>query len=194
MNNLPSRQVFQAGLSLSEILVTLSIASILVTSALPDLSDLLMANRVATLSNELLAAMQLTRSEAIKRNMDVTICKSNNATSCSGHWSDGWIIFVDRDGDKQLDPADGDTLIRIHTLDEKRFNITWNAFRSDNYIRYSAQGFIHSNNGTFILCPSDRDARHARAIIINRVGRARVSRDSNKDGIHENSRGLPLVC
>lgn len=182
------------GFSLTELLVTLSITSILLTSAAPMFRGILLNNRAASLTNNLLTALQIARSEAIKRNQDVTICKSNDSQTCSGNWSDGWIIFSDLDHDRRLDVLNGDSLIQVQKYAGIEFHINWNAFRSDNYIQYSAEGFIHSNNGTFSLCPPGNDAHYARAIIINRVGRARVSIDSDNDGIHEDGRGRPLSC
>ncbi len=189
-----SLQAKQSGFTLTELLVTLSISSILIASAAPVFSQILLNNRAVSLTNNLITALQIARSEAIKRNQDVTICKSNDSLTCSGNWSDGWIIFSDIDHDRRLDVLNGDTLIQVQKYTGIEFSISWNAFRSDNYIQYNAHGFIHSNNGTFKLCPPDNDVHYARAIIINRVGRARVSKDSDNDGVHEDSRGRALVC
>ncbi len=189
-----SLQAKQSGFTLIELLVTLSISSILIASAAPVFSQILLNNRAVSLTNNLITALQIARSEAIKRNQDVTICKSSDSLTCSGSWSDGWIIFSDIDHDRQLDVLNGDTLIQVQKYAGIEFSISWNAFRSDNYIQYNAHGFIHSNNGTFKLCPPDNDVHYARAIIINRVGRARVSKDSDNDGVHEDSRGRALVC
>ena len=194
MKYLPPRGVFQKGLSLSEILVALSISAILAISAIPDLSGMLMDNRAATLTNSLLTAMQVARTEAIKRNSEVTLCKSTGATGCTGTWTDGWIVFSDLDADRKLDTADGEELVMAEQLTGTGFTITWNGFRSDNYIQFGPQGFIHSNNGTFTLCPLDRNNRHARAIIVNRLGRARASKDNDHDGIHEDGYGRPVDC
>jgi type IV fimbrial biogenesis protein FimT len=153
-----------------------------------------MANRAASLSNELLTAMQQARSEAIKRNTDITVCKSSEPTRCIGNWTDGWIMFSDVDRDRHLDRIDGDELVTVKQLGGIRFSIKWNGFRSDNYIQFSPLGHIHDNNGTFSLCPPDKDNRYARAIIVNRLGRARVSKDNDHDGIHEDSYGNPIDC
>ena len=184
----------QYAFTLTELLITISITSILLGSSAPLFTGIIMNNRVVSISNGLLTALHIARSEAVKRNQDVTLCKSSDSLSCGGSWSDGWIIFSDFDHDRRLDPVDGDTLLYTKKFERLEFVISWNAFRSDNYIQYNSQGFIHSNNGTFKLCPPNNDVHYARAIIINRVGRARVSADSNNDGVHEDSRGRALVC
>ena len=184
----------QYAFTLTELLITISITSILLGSSAPLFTGIIMNNRVVSISNGLLTTLHMARSEAVKRNQDVTLCKSSDSLSCGGSWSDGWIIFSDFDHDRRLDLVDGDTLLYTKKFERLEFVISWNAFRSDNYIQYNSQGFIHSNNGTFKLCPPNNDVHYARAIIINRVGRARVSADSNNDGVHEDSRGRALVC
>lgn len=180
------------GFTLAELLVSLSILAITLALAAPSFGNLLKANRTAALINDLITDLQLARSEAIKRNKTVTLCKSSNKQSCNGNWSDGWIIFSDTDRDRRIDRED--RLIAVSDAVGRSLDIDWNAFRSDNYIQFDSQGFIHSNNGTFKVCPSDHDARQARAVIINRLGRARSSRDRDGDGIDEDARGRPLTC
>ena len=186
--------LFQKGFTLSEILVTLSISALLISAAIPDFTGLLMRNRAASLTNSLLTSLLLARSEAIKKNREVTLCKSTDSLACNGNWSDGWIIFSDVDGDRRLDSADGDQLLAVEHDTGVSFNITWNGFRSDNYIQFSPLGSIHSNNGTFILCPPGKDNHYARAVVVNRLGRARASRDNDSDGIHEDGYGNPIDC
>jgi type IV fimbrial biogenesis protein FimT len=194
MNSKPSNGALQCGFSLAEILVTLSIATVLASITIPGFNSVLMNNRATALSNNLVTAMHVARSEAVKRNTDVTFCKSNDSSSCSGSWSDGWILFSDHDGDRIRDAGDGDEIITVYPPVDVDFGISWNGFRSNNFLRFSPQGFIYSNNGTFILCPPDDDNHHARAVIVNRLGRARISKDNDRDGIHEDAYGRPIDC
>ena len=45
-------------------------------------------------ANDLLASVQLARSEAIKRNVAVTLCASADGTTCAGGggWEQGWVV------------------------------------------------------------------------------------------------------
>lgn len=185
---------YAKGFTLAELIVSLSILAIMLALAVPSFGNIVKSNRAAAFTNDLLTDLHVARSEAIRRNQPVTMCKSEDRQSCSGNWGDGWIIFSDANRDRTIDGDQGDKLLATSDAVGKSLKLNWNAFRSDNYIQFSSMGFIHSNNGTFKICPPDNDARQARAVIINRVGRARVSSDKNGDGIHEDARGRPLVC
>ena len=72
---------FQLGFTLIELMVTLSILAILTAIAAPNFSQMMVANRMTTQNNELIAAINLARSEAIKLNRSVTFCKLDSATA-----------------------------------------------------------------------------------------------------------------
>ncbi|TCT22891.1 type IV fimbrial biogenesis protein FimT [Thiobaca trueperi] len=87
-----------AGVTLVELVITLSIAAILMTIAVPSFQDLMRTNRTATQVNEFLTALNLARSEAVKRGASVSVCSSTNSTACrtanTTNWADGWILYV----------------------------------------------------------------------------------------------------
>lgn len=86
------------GFTLLELLVTISIAAILMSIAIPSFNSQRERSLVTGASNDLLADILLARSEAVKRSTRVTVCTSSNMTSCGGaSWADGWIIFQDPD-------------------------------------------------------------------------------------------------
>ena len=95
----------EQGFTLTELILTMTIAAILVAVAAPSFDSMVNNNRVTTEVNRFISHLQYARSEAIKRGIDVSICASDDAIDCKvGTWTEGWIVFVDNDGD-----ADGDT-------------------------------------------------------------------------------------
>lgn len=74
------------GFTLIELLITLVIVGIMTTIALPSFRDFIKTQRVKSASFELVAALTLTRSEAVKRNTDIAM------TQASGGWQNGWTI------------------------------------------------------------------------------------------------------
>lgn len=84
--------LLQKGFSLLELMVVLAIVSIAVAIGLPSYQSTMSSNRVTAASNNILGALQLARSEAAARRSTVTVCASNDQSTCSGAWSDGGVV------------------------------------------------------------------------------------------------------
>lgn len=100
----------QKGFTLIELMVTIAILAIVLGIAIPSFSNVLSSNRVDTVSQELYGAMQLARSEAVKRTESIRVCKSNASwTECSNgtDWSVGWLMVADSEVLKVWQPGSG---------------------------------------------------------------------------------------
>jgi len=96
------------GVTLIELMVVLVVLAILISLAAPALHSLLARWAADTASASLVDDFRYARSEAIKRNDFVTICRSTDGVSCAGligSWHTGWLVFVDRDSDGVVDAA-----------------------------------------------------------------------------------------
>lgn len=152
------------GLTLVELMVTLAIAGILIASAAPSFTESIRNTRMVTQVNELHAALSLARSEAVKRNIGVTVCRSSNGTGCTGFWQDGWIIFVDSNADGIVN---GEEIVRVHgalaggnTLSTDQSRVTY----------VSSGRAATGSNSTFTLC-DQRGATRAKGLVIGLSGR-----------------------
>lgn len=166
------------GYSLTDLTTTLTVAGILTATAAPVIRDMTYEQRLATQVNELFGDLQLARSEAIKRSAQVTVCKSSNGSACSGtaDWQNGWIVFVDTDGDETVDS--GETVIRVRQTLEGGATLRYGT--SYDYVYYKSDGSAWPN-ATFTFCDA-RGASGARAIIVTQAGRARISNKSSSGG------------
>lgn len=98
----------ERGFTLIELLITLSIAVILLTVAIPSFRDFLLNSRLSAQTNELVLALTLAKSEAVKRGSLVTVCSRSTNTACAGSttWDSGWLVFVDGGVAGTVDGAD----------------------------------------------------------------------------------------
>lgn len=85
-----------SGFTLVELMVTIAVASVALSIAVPSFNQLIVTNRLAAQANEVVAALNFARSEAIKRNTTVTFCRVNPASPSvcaaqAGNWLN-WII------------------------------------------------------------------------------------------------------
>ncbi|VAX06444.1 hypothetical protein MNBD_GAMMA25-1889 [hydrothermal vent metagenome] len=100
-------RVYSAGLSLIELIVVLAVFALVTTLAVPNFRNFVQNNQMSASANNLMGSLALARSEAIKRNQQVSVCASNNQTSCTGvDWNNGWIVFVDSDNPGVVDGTD----------------------------------------------------------------------------------------
>lgn len=108
----------QKGFTLVELIVTVSLAAIVLMFAVPSFSELISNTRLTTLTNDLVTHIHLARSEAVKRRMAITLCSSDDGATCSGNtdWGAGWILFTDRGKDRSIDTDD--ELIRVKSETE----------------------------------------------------------------------------
>jgi type IV fimbrial biogenesis protein FimT len=164
------------GFTLVELLVALSIGLILLTIAIPGYAYLLNASRLTAVTNDLVSAIHLARSEAINRGMRVTVCKTSSPMSTqplcdsAADWPNGWLVFVD-DGTRGVIDS-GDTLLWVRDSAHSTVSITSQNYSS--YISYlpsgRSQGSNGLANGTIQICV----AGTRRDIIINITGRPRL--------------------
>jgi len=162
------------GVTLIELLVALAISSILFGIALPGISSVMATNRLTSQINLLSASIAYTRSIAIKRNQTAVICKSTNGVECNvkAKWEDGWLIYVDSDGDRTLDTDMGDQVLHVQAA-LTATTLRYKAFGPRGYIAYRPDGFTLTN-GTFTLCVKDKP-EIKKALILSKSGRLRVS-------------------
>ncbi len=165
------------GFTLVELLTVLAIAAIFTAIALPSFQGIGERNRVAADVNKLVRALNLARSEAIKRRIRTTLCRSSNPEAglptCSGTWTQGWILFSETINDNQQ-YDNNEPLIAVHNGLQNGNTLKWN---NGNNIRYLPSGTTSNLGGTFTICSQDN--KHARGIIISSSGRVRLSNDSD---------------
>jgi type IV fimbrial biogenesis protein FimT len=94
----------QAGVTMLEVMMGLSVASVLTSAAVPAFDHLLSSRHLAPTTNELVATLNLARSEALARSARVAVAARD------ANWANGWRMFADANDNGVLD--DGEPVIR----------------------------------------------------------------------------------
>lgn len=179
------------GFTLLELMVTISIAGILMSIAIPNFSSLLKNNRLITQNNNLLTALSLGKNEALKRGLAVTLCKRNSAgNDCNtgASWTDGWLLYSDQNGDSTMDTNE---IIRVYEPLATGISLSY----ALNQATFNNLGFSPGSNGTFMFC-DDRGTSFARGLIIANTGQIHqaIDTDSDSDSIKEDHTGTNFTC
>jgi type IV fimbrial biogenesis protein FimT len=167
-----------SGISMPESLMVISIISILLAVLAPILPDAMLKIRQKQIAQTLSLGMTQARSEAIKRNSRVTLCKSSDGMFCSkfGGWSQGWIVF--HDGNNSGAREAFEELISTSSKDESSVFIMATG-SVGNYVSFNPMGYSRLSNGgfqagTFKVCPINAKVQDAYNVVLNSVGRVRM--------------------
>lgn len=167
------------GFTIVELMIAIAILAILIAIGIPSFQATIMNNRMTSNVNAFITSLNQARSEAVKQNLEVSVCASTDGTTCGGagvNWEQGWVVFVDRDNDGVID--DGDDCDSAATDDcilavQSALTGETSLRSTDNSISYFGGG---SSNGadTFTICDS-RGADNAKAVVVSSTGRPRIS-------------------
>jgi len=162
-----------SGFTLLELMITVSILGIVMAFAVPSIDTFIKNDRLTSQINTLVSHLAYARNEAVTRSLQVGLCASNNTSSaaptCSGtNWADGWILFVDTDGDSSF--TAGEEVLRVKQTLAGSNTLTGSA---GNIVIYDNRGFTPNlANASFSLC-DDRGVANLRSITISNTGRVR---------------------
>jgi type IV fimbrial biogenesis protein FimT len=148
------------GFTLIELMVTLAVLAIFLTIAIPNFQAFVHNNRMAGQANEMMTTLNFARSESIKRAANVTVCASSDGATCTGTWTQGWVVRDAAANVLRVQQAMGgtSTLTGAGTL-------VFNAF---------GRMTTPAAATTLTLCPGVAGIQ-GRAIQIELTGRARVT-------------------
>jgi type IV fimbrial biogenesis protein FimT len=168
------------GVTLIELLTTIAILSVLLAGAAAGFSKVGASMRLSTFSNSFLAQMHLARSEAIKRNGRVVMCKSADGLACAtgGGWEQGWMVFHDANNNGLRESHE--PLIRRGEALPRGYRIAGNQAVS-RYVSFSPFGGTRLTSGAFqagtiTVCKESGGPTEGRQVVINSVGRPRIQR------------------
>ena len=186
----PMSKTKQHGFTIYELLITMLMIGIILSIGVPNMSGFMQNSRITGTANDLHASFQLARSEAARSKSNITICASANsmdaAAACGGTFNDGWIIFIDLNGDLARGGF-GENVLRAHPAIPVGMNIATND--DADYFGFAPSGLgrgdvggdpavsrarICDDRGNIVAAGGSSAAR---ILVVTPIGRATVLRD-----------------
>jgi type IV fimbrial biogenesis protein FimT len=162
------------GLTLVELLFVLALSAILLGLGGASFDSLIQRQRLRTAVADLVAAIDLTRAQAMARGGRVLLAP---LAGDGASWEQGWAVFIDDNGNRRPDP--GEMLLQRHDAVAAGISIA-SAFTSaaaPHYLAYNGAGRSCSADNSLAAhwgTLSVRQGAQARHIKINMLGRVRV--------------------
>jgi type IV fimbrial biogenesis protein FimT len=181
------------GFTLIELMVGVAVLAIALGAGVPSMSEFIKNSRLAAHTNDLLTSLHLARTEAIKRNARVTLCKSADAATCSTAagtgWQIGWMVFADASpfGTFSAGVEGADAVLDSHGAAATNVSITPRAADTIGmFVSYTSRGDIRdaagaAQSGVFRVC-DERGLGRARGLVLSPTGRAEVTTAMNVIG------------
>lgn len=173
------------GFTLVELLATVAVMGVLAVVAVPSMTSIIDSIKLSSASNVFVAGLHLARSEAIKRNSRVVLCKTLDGIACTpaGGWEQGWIVFHDANNNGQRDGAEVIVQRELPLSTSLRFKGNLNVARYVSFAPTGATRLVGGGfqAGTLTVCRHSAQAGEARQIILNAVGRPRVYKSAVAD-------------
>ena len=197
----------QSGFTLYELMVTLTIAGIVLMVGIPSMGEFRQNSRMVSTANDLHSSFYLARSEAARAKTFITICASadsmNDPPTCNvtDEFEDGWIVFVDDNLNGVVDASDGNIAVDNGETILRRFparheSLTIDTTGMGDYFSYAATGLGRGQVlaappvTTAVICDvrgnvnASGGRSAARALVITPLGRATVLRDEDQVTFH----------
>ena len=159
------------GFTLIELMMVVGIVGMLSVLALPSMRDLVVANRMKTLSLDLYSSLTLARSEAIKRN-----ASNVSMIAATGGWQNGWTVCVDANSNGTCDSGE----IVVTAGDAVDSSITLSGPSGPSLVTFSRDGRLSTAAASFkIIYTANNASVPMRCVDLSVSGRPNTRSDSN---------------
>ncbi len=145
--------------------------------AAPSFSEAMRNSSQLIKTNELMGALRLARSEAIKSSTRTAVCARANDDACGTDWSNGFLTFIDN-GPTPGSVDAGETILRVAKevdegswiLNRARLRHTAAQPLQRSFIRFGPRGESHWRGGGYFGICDNRGQEAAKAINISLSG------------------------
>ena len=168
------------GFTLLEMLMTMSIAAVLLVVGIPAFQGFGARQRMSAAMHTLHSHLALARNEAIRFNRQVIVCPGDEHRGCTDSidWSDGWIVFSDLNADGQHQSSEP-----VHRGETGLEQIVIHGSSGRSSLRFYPNGSAPGSNVSITFCDR-RGPAHARKLVLSNTGRIRRDEAPGLDQQH----------
>ncbi|PAV24468.1 hypothetical protein CF392_16130 [Tamilnaduibacter salinus] len=169
----------EAGFTLPELAITILLAALITSIAIPGLSNLTSSSKHSATVNEYRSAFSFARSKAVSTRKIVTLCPLSPSHNCTDQWEGQIAVFLDDDDDKR---PDGDEVLRRLTPTTFSQKVLARTAHRD-YFQFDQSGLSKGSIGSLVICtPLSAEGYKLTYLALSMGGRLRATQDENEDG------------
>jgi type IV fimbrial biogenesis protein FimT len=151
-----------SGVTMVELMFAIAVLAVTLAFAVPSYRDASLNSKLNAVAGSLHASVLVARSEAIKANRPTTLCASSDGATCTGSWTEGWIIL---DAD--------DELIDVRPAPPLGYKVT----QAGGIVDLTFQPIgVGSSAATFTVCRNSPLGSQERVVSVTATGVAHVTR------------------
>lgn len=186
-----------AGFSLLELVVTVTVAAVVLALAAPNFRSFIQNNRVRAATEDFLTAVHVARTEAIKRGEPILLCRTGDpgaepgSLACRANepggganqnkdWTPGWVMYAKPgytgtggSGGDYDNGTDGEP-IAVGRPAPSGVTIRANG-AGNNWLAFFADGSLNESGSAMYVVCDDRGTEYGRQVLIPPVGRPYLS-------------------
>jgi type IV fimbrial biogenesis protein FimT len=155
-----------SGFTLLEIMIVIALLAVLIGIGAPSMGEFIRNSRITGKANDLLAGLNVARTEAIKRHVPVTVCATEDAEADAPECDPDadfsqWIAFVDDDGqpgtpastegdgafDPPVNPGDPGEILLTRSSGSIESITTLPSEDVEGYVQFGLDGFQRRDGG-----------------------------------------------
>jgi len=146
---------------------------VILSAAVPSFIDFINDRKMLTMAVDFASSIELTRATAINSKETVSMCATNNSSTCTGtDWHEGWIIFIDDDGDLDKDPTETMVAVRQGTGNPITASLDSDIRDGISFNRTGTANFSTVNFAVF--CDSRGLVETSQAVVATIAGRGSI--------------------
>jgi type IV fimbrial biogenesis protein FimT len=159
-----------AGFTLIELMVTIAIAAVLMTVAVPSFVQFQRNARLSDAVSDFMAGANTARANAMKEGVNTYMVAANGTS-----WSSGWLMFADRNFDQAYNASTDEQILSRQAVDASvTIKTSSGSSLGDGYLLFNGSGYPRLKTGAFAGATIElSNGGRTRSVMVDLAGRVK---------------------